>query len=192
MSWMTFMKEVIRENKTTGAFAPSSRELADAITDLAQLRGARAVAEYGPGNGVFTEVILQKLDPGAFFVSLEVNPHLVAATRKRCPRANVVQDSAANVGKYLREAGHDSCEVIISGLPWTRFGEGLQDEILNATHEALAPGGRFLTFAYAMSPMIPSGRRFLAGKLPAKFAKVRRVGPIWKNVPPCFVYIATK
>ena len=32
MSWMTFMKEVIRENKTTGAFAPSSRELADAIT----------------------------------------------------------------------------------------------------------------------------------------------------------------
>lgn len=192
MPWLTFMKEVIAHNKTTGAFAPSSRELAEAVTDLAQVSSADIIVEFGSGDGVFTEVICKKKRPDAFFLSLEINPALAAATKKRCPDALIIQDSAENVVMHLHEAGYDHCDTIVSSLPWTRFEENLQDRLLQAAWDALAPGGRFVTFAYAMSPYIHSGKRFFEGKLPARFGSIERVGPIWKNIPPSLVYMGRK
>ncbi len=192
MPWLTFMKEVILDNKTTGAFGPSSRELAEAVTDLAHLSDAKVIVEYGSGDGVFTEAIMRKKDPDAFFIAMEVNASLVEATRKRCPGVEVIHDGAQNALKYLREAGHEHCDAIVSGLPWTRFDDDLQNELIEATYNVLRPGGRFVTFAYAMSPMFSSGRRFFRDKLPKRFPGVKRVGPIWKNLPPCHVYIAEK
>jgi phospholipid N-methyltransferase len=189
---LNFMKEVIRTNKSTGALAPSSRALADAVTDMANLKGRKVIVEYGPGNGVFTEVILQKKDPDAFFIAMEVNPEFVKLTQQRCPGCHVVEDSASNTLKYLQEAGHEHCDVIISGLPWTRFEEPLQDEILEATFNALRPGGHFVTFAYSFSPHLPSGRRFFKDKLPLKFARIARSKPIWNNFPPAVVFQAEK
>lgn len=192
MAWLTFMKEVIRDNRTTGAFGPSSRELAEVVTDLAHLSDARVVVEYGSGDGVFTEAIVRKIDPNAFFIAMEVSAVLVEATRKRCPGVRVIHDGAQHARRYLQEAGHVHCDAIVSGLPWTRFDDALQNEILEAAYEVLAPGGRFVTFAYAMSPIFPSGKRFFRTKLPRRFPGIKRIGPIWKNLPPCHVYIAQK
>lgn len=192
MPWITFMKEVLHDNKTTGALGPSSKALADAVTNIADLPGAKAIVEYGSGEGVFTEAILQKKDEDSFFVAMEVNPVLVAATKQRCPGVQVVQDSAQNAAKYLQEAGYEHCDVIVSGLPWSRFSDTLQNDILDATFDVLKPGGRFVTFAYAFSPLFQSGRHFFTQKLPAKFPGVERVGPIWKNMPPCHVYVSIK
>jgi len=189
---LEFMKEVILSNRDTGAFAPSSKALADVITDMARLQGAKVVLEYGPGTGVFTETLLHKLDKDAYFAAFEVNETFVKVLKERFPNANIYQDGAQNAIKYMREAGHEHCDAIVSGLPWTRFPESLQDEILEATWNVLKPGGRFVTFAYSFSPLFPSGRRFLHGKLPEKFGKVEKSKAIWKNFPPCNVYIAEK
>jgi len=189
---LEFMKEVILSNRDTGAFAPSSRALADVITNIARVSEAKVVIEYGPGTGVFTETILKKLDKDAYFAAFEVNESFVKVLQERFPNTNIYHDGAQNAIKYLREAGHEKCDAIVSGLPWTRFPESLQDEILEATWDILAPGGRFVTFAYSFSPLLPSGRRFLNGKLPKKFGKVIKSPPIWKNFPPCCVYIAEK
>jgi len=148
--------------------------------------------EYGSGEGVFTEAILKKMDPDAYFIAMEVSATLVEATKKRCPTATVVHDGAQNALKHLKDAGFDHCDAIVSGLPWTRFDDALQDEILEATYNVLGSGGRFVTFVYAMSPLFPSGRRFFMEKLPGRFPNVKRVGPIWKNIPPCHVYIGEK
>ncbi len=192
MPWLTFMKEVVRSNKTTGALGPSSKALAEAVTEVAGLSGAKTVVEYGCGEGVFTEVICRKLDPEAFFLSLEVNAALVEVTRKRCPGDLVIHDGAQNTSKHLTQHGKDHCDVIVSSLPWSRFDTALQNEILEATYEVLAPGGRFVTFAYTFSPLFRSGRHFFQDTLPKKFPSVRRVGPIFKNFPPCHIYVAVK
>ncbi|MCX8064112.1 MAG: hypothetical protein N3G21_02950 [Candidatus Hydrogenedentes bacterium] len=193
MSFFTFLKEMVRANKTTGAIAPSSKALAEAITDLANLKDANVIVEFGPGTGVFTEVIERKKKPTSFFMAIEVNPSFVEATKKRCPDVYVVHDSAENTLKYLKEAGYDYCDIIISGLPWTRFEDNLQDRLLNATFESLREGGKFLTFAYCFSPLVPSGKRFFKGKLPKKFNnKCSRSPVILKNFPPCHVYICEK
>ncbi len=189
---LTFMKEVLLANRSTGAISPSSQQLAHTITDLAEIPGNKVIVEYGPGTAVFTEEILRKKDPDALFFAMEVNERFVEATRQRCPGVTVHHDGAQNTIKYLREAGHEKCDLIISGLPWTRFDDALQNEILDATYDILKPGGRFLTFGYTISPLMPTGRAFFYHKLPGKFGKVRRSSPIWKNFPPCRVYIAEK
>lgn len=189
---LTFAKEVFRTNKTTGAVAPSSRRLAEAVTDMAGVADANVIVEFGPGTGVFTEAIVAKKKPEACFIAMEVNPVFVEATRARCPDVPVYEDSAANTRKYLREAGHEHCDVIVSGLPWTRFEDALQNELLDATYDVLAPGGRFVTFGYSFSPLFPSGRAFFKGKFQEKFAKHAKSPTIWKNFPPCVVYTGEK
>jgi len=189
---LTFMKEVLRANRTTGALGPSSKGLAEAVTEMARLDGAKAIVEYGPGTGVFTEYIQAHKPADAHFIAMEVNDEFVEATRKRCPDVHVYHDSAQNAIKYLNEAGYEHCDRIVSGLPWTRFPEELQDEIINAAYESLAPGGIFLTFAYATSPLVPSGRRFFMEKLPKRFPNVRKSKPVWANFPPCVVFYAQK
>lgn len=192
MSTLSFMKEVIRANKSTGAIAPSGKQLAAAVTDMAGVDQSRVIVEYGPGTGVFTEAILAKKRPDAYFIALEVNEEFVKATRDRCPGVHVYHDCAQNTKKYLQEAGYNGCDTIVSGLPWTRFDEALQDEILEATYDVLEPGGRFVTFAYAVSPFVPSGRKFFREKLVSCFGAVTRSEHIWKNFPPCVVFIAEK
>lgn len=189
---LTFMKEVVRTNRSTGALGPSSRELAEEVTRMADLKGRDVIVEYGPGTGIFTEVIVEKMDPGAYLLTLDVNPEFVRATQRRCPQAHVVEDGAQNAIHHLRKAGHEHCDVIVSGLPWTRFPDELQDEILQAAWDVLRPGGRFVTFAYATSPIVPSGKRFFKEKLEGRFPTVTRSKQIWKNFPPCVVYMADK
>lgn len=192
LSTLAFLKAAIFQNQSTGALVPSSKVLAEHITDLAGLPQAETIVEFGPGTGVFTEVILRKKRPDARFFALEVNEDFVKATRKRCPHVTVYHDSAGNVLKYLEESGLKHCDIIISGLPWTRFDDKLQDEILNATYAALRPGGRFVTFAYLFSLLVPSGRTFFREKLPEKFNYRVRSRDTWINMPPCSVFLADK
>jgi len=189
---LDFMREVFRSNKSTGAIAPSGRALAERVTELAEVRHADVVVEFGPGTGVFTEMIEQKRKPSAYFCALEVNESFVEATRTRCPSVDVIHDSAQNLLVHLSKKGFDACDVIVSGLPWTRFPDPLQDSILEATHNALRPGGKFVTFAYSSSPLVPNGRKFFKGKLNATFHSVSKSDIVWNNFPPAVVFVATK
>ena len=66
---LDFLREFIARPATTGAIAPSSRFLAQAMVEEIELHTAEAVLEYGPGTGVFTEFILRELRPGAKFAT---------------------------------------------------------------------------------------------------------------------------
>jgi phospholipid N-methyltransferase len=183
------LKNFLRRPAETGAIFASSRELAGVITEVAQLDGAEVVVELGPGAGVFTEAIVRRIAPGATFLSVEINPEFVEATRARCPGVTVIHDSAVNTHTHLRDLGLDGCDRIICGLPWASFSESLQDEILDTVTNVLRPGGRFVTFAYRQGLLLPSAWRFRR-KLENSFLRVTTTRTVWMNVPPAFVYCA--
>ncbi|MEE8349985.1 MAG: methyltransferase domain-containing protein [Acidobacteriota bacterium] len=186
-----FLKEFIRHPTATWAIAESSRELAELITDTADLSHASAVVEFGSGTGVFTEKILERISKDTTAIALEINPAFVEATRRRCPQASVFHDSAVNTAQYLRRAGIEQCDRIICGLPWACFSQDLQDQLLDTIMEVLAPGGKFLTFAYIHGLLLPSGRRFRRC-LSSQFKEIVETRVIWKNLPPAFVYCAER
>ena len=191
MILMQFIKAFLKHPTKTGAIAPSSVGLSELITDTADLSEASAVIELGPGTGVFTEKIIQKIPEGTVFIAIELNVDFVQATRDRCPDVEIHHDSATNARQYLEAHDLDHCDCIICGLPWASFSESLQDDLLNTITDILRPGGRFLTFAYLQGLLLPAGQRFRK-KLRSHFSQVTTTKTVWCNVPPAFVYCATK
>ncbi len=186
-----FFKQFARSPIRTGAVIPSSSRLARMMLSQADLHRAETVIELGPGTGIVTEIILEKLPREANFMALEINPAFATATRKRCPTADVVNGDAVDARKHLAERGLDGTDVVVSGLPWASFPGALQDQILSAVQDVLRPGGRFTTFAYIQGLLLPQARRF-EKRLRDKFPQVRKTPVVWRNLPPAFAYVATK
>jgi phosphatidylethanolamine/phosphatidyl-N-methylethanolamine N-methyltransferase len=191
MDSFRLLGEFVRKPSAIGAVAESSRGLAELITDAADLAHADVVVEFGPGTGVFSEVILRKVKPDALCFAIEANESFADLTRKRCPGLDVYHDTAASVRTHLAAYGRTQCDAIVSGLPFALFPDALQDEILGAVQDVLRPGGRFVTFAHLHGLAWPPGRRFRR-KLFEQFADVSVTRTVWLNVPPSFVYRAIK
>ncbi len=147
----------------------------------------RNVVEFGPGTGVFTQAIVERLHPEANFFAIEQSADMVQATRSRCPGTTVYHDSVTNVQELCRQQSMDQIDAVICGLPWASFSESLQTEIMNAMLEVLPPGGRFATFAYWQGLALPAGIRF-SRRLGETFSSVERSPTAWMNLPPAFVY----
>ncbi len=187
----SFLTELVKNPTRTGSIAPSCEDLCNLITDEADLDNMQTVIEFGPGTGVFTEKILEKISDEATFFAMELNPTFIEVTKDRCPGVVIYNDSAENSKKYLEIHGKTECDCIISGLPWTAFGPKLQDSLLNSIWDILSPGGRFLTFSYSHSLLFPTAKRFRS-KLKSMFPEVVESKTVWSNFPPAFVYCAKK
>jgi phosphatidylethanolamine/phosphatidyl-N-methylethanolamine N-methyltransferase len=189
--YLNFFEEFIRNPRQMGAIAPSSPQLAEAITSWPRLEKANVVVEVGPGTGAFTPYILERLKPGAKFFALEINENLCDKLQKRHPEVEIYCDCATKIQKYLNQIGARQADCIVSSLPWALFDAELQGNLMSALYDALRPGGRLVTFAYLQGTIMPSGRRFHKC-LQNHFEKVSRSSVVWRNFPPAFVYRCVK
>ncbi|MBS1266306.1 MAG: Ribosomal RNA small subunit methyltransferase A [Candidatus Woesearchaeota archaeon] len=188
---MKFVKQYIKNPIKTGAITPSSKGLAKLITKTADLPRKETIVEFGSGDGVITEQIIEKIDSRATFFSIEINQEFVRQTKKKCPKATVYHDSAKNVDKYLAKQDVEKCSCIISALPWAVFDNNLQKELLSAAYKSLEEGGEFLTVAYFTGVFFPKGIRFKK-LLDSKFRIVKKTRIVWWNILPAFVYHCKK
>ena len=65
------------------------------------LPNAKAVLEYGPGTGSFTEYIVQRFPPASKFVAIELNPKPGGRVQSKVSQIKLVQDSVAKVRTIL-------------------------------------------------------------------------------------------
>lgn len=188
---LQFFKEFMVSPKHVGAVAPSSKYLAGRVVEMARVEEASIVVEWGPGTGAITQCVLEKLPSDAQFFAMEISEDFVRTLAARFPQVVVHPDSAANTRKYLERIGAQSCDSIVSGLPWASFNDALQDQLLDTLLDVLRPGGRFVTYTYIMSPLMPAGQKFRA-KLKRRFSHFEVTPMVWRNIPPAFVYLAVK
>jgi phosphatidylethanolamine/phosphatidyl-N-methylethanolamine N-methyltransferase len=187
---LTFFREFVRRPGSIGAIAPSSRHLAEAMVAHARVASARVILEFGAGTGSFTASILEAMPSEARLVAIEHNPRLCDILRRRFPVLSVAADSVEHAGRILQEQDLPPACCIVSGLPWAAFDEDLQDRLLAATVTALRPQGRFVTFTYAHSLLLPAAKRFRR-KIDRLFADVTTSRIVWRNLPPALVYCCT-
>ena len=170
-----------------GAVAPSSDHLARTMIEGLDLKSARAVLEYGPGTGIVTDHLRREIAPHTRLAAIEVNPRMAALFKERHPDVTLFEDTVANVRMICDDAGMDSVDCVVSGLPWSTFSEPTQVELLDEMMRVLKPGGRFVTFAYIHGLALPPGKRF-ANLLQKYFQSVSKSPVVWRNVPPALVY----
>jgi phospholipid N-methyltransferase len=171
-----FFRQFVRHPGMIGSVIPSSATLVRRMLDPVDWRSTRLFVEYGPGVGTFTQAILDRLPPDATLIAIDLNLDFVAYLEAAFPdpRLRVIHGSAADVRRFIKEAGHAQADYILSGIPFSTLPAGMGDLICAETHAALRPGGAFLIYQYS---------RYVRRFLDPLFAQVSDELE-WRNIPP--------
>ena len=184
MTKRNFLKQFIQENKMVGSIIPSSRFLVKKMLKDVAIEQAKVVVEYGPGTGIITKKILQRLAPDARFMVFELNNDFFKALQKELidPRVILINDTAQKLSHYLKENNLNEAQVIISSLPLANFKIRTAYDIVKTSHDCLEKGGVYVQFQYTLQ----------AKKILLKCFSNAQIKIAALNFPPAFVYNCKK
>ncbi len=186
-----FMRQFLRDQQMIGAISRSSRALGLNMVKTIDFAHANAIAEFGPGTGAFTRVILERIAPHPkckFFV-VEKNQAMAAEVRHRFPKLSVYEDDARNIRAICDREGVTHLDAIVSGLPFIMFPVELQESILKETVKVIRPGGQFITFTYRIDGLGKSKK--FRERLQSHFKTVKLGGLTLSNIPPAIAFRCT-
>ena len=176
-----FLKEFWKDKQMVGAISPSTRFLGEKMIENVDFDKARMIVELGPGTGVFTELILNRMHPDAKLLAFELNDSFYQNLAKRFddPRVQIIHDSAEKIADYTDGKKVDA---VISSLPLMVFSEELRNNVVNAAYDSLKKDGKYMQFQYSLQ----------SKKLLQSVYKTVSVKFTMKNLPPAFVYTCSK
>ena len=144
---------------------------------------ADIIVELGPGNGVFTKGILERMKQTSVLYSFELNRQFyehIDATIKD-DRLILINDTAEKIQEYLAKDGIEKADYIVSSLPFTVIPKEVKIPIMNRCAKALKDDGMFIQFQYSLNAL---------KMFQTKFSKVKLdFTPM--NFPPAFIYKCT-
>jgi phospholipid N-methyltransferase len=179
-----FFKEAIKNLSTLGTLTPSSRFLANRMLKEIDFSKVDVLVELGPGNGIITQHILNRLPPKATLICFEINDSFYTQLLKvKNPQLVVIKSSAEKIKQELNLLGFQKTDHIISSLPLTIISNKVSKEILDKSFEVLENGGTYIQFQYSLSYF---------KKLKTVFKKSISVDFEPLNLPPAFVYRCKK
>jgi len=144
-----FFKRFLKRPFQIASIVPSSKALVERVSDKIDFDRARVIAEYGPGEGVHSREIAHRMRPDCQLLLLEIDAALSRDLQRQFSddaRVHVINDNATHLSSVLRQRGIDSCDYIVSGIPFSILQIDKKRALLQQTHDALAPGGRFIIY----------------------------------------------
>ena len=178
-----FTLEAIKTIKKSGTVAPSSKFLVKKMTNPINDED-NVVVEFGTGNGVITEGILDKITDNSQILSFELNEAMYQDALDSLPeddRLQLLNESALEFDKFLQEQNIDQVDYFVSSLPLSLLKKGDIHYLMNKVTSLLSYGGMFIQYQYSL------GKRDL---LKDYFSSVR-LGFTPFNFPPAFIYYCT-
>ena len=188
MSFAAHLRAFVTDPKGVSALTPTSSFTLERIASKVDRDNSRLIVEYGPGSGVLTDRLLERLSPDGRLVAIELNAGLAARLRKVMPdpRLTIIQGSAEQVQEHLGRLGLDSADYVLSGMPFFWLPSDVASKLVAETHKALGPGGKFIAYQ-----MFFQGRKYLRDHLERHFSKVTTEFEML-NLPPYRIYEAAK
>jgi len=144
-----FFKQFLKRPFQIASIVPSSKALVERVADKIDFDRARVIAEYGPGEGVHSREIARRMRPDCKLLLFELDPAFSRDLQRQFsddPRVYVINDNAAHLPSELRRRGIGWCDYIVSGIPFSILKLDKKRALLQQTHDALAPGGRFIIY----------------------------------------------
>lgn len=179
-----FLKTFFKERKQVGAVAPSSRFLVKKMCNKVDFDKSKVIIELGPGTGVFTKEILSRASADSKIFIFELNQDFckILETKFQDDRIVLINGSAEEMASVLKTHGVEKADAIISSLPLTVIPEPIKSNILKASYQILKSKGVYVQYQYSLNAKKLIENHF--GKLNLKFSLI--------NIPPAFIYVATK
>lgn len=145
---LSYIKNFLKD-QDVAAIAPSSSFLVRRVCKWIDFDKDQVIVEYGPGNGVFSEFILERMTDDSTLLLIESNPDFVETLETMTaddPRALVVEDRAEHIVDLLEAHGIDEVDCVVSGIPFSFLDEATKHELLARTRDVLADDGKFLVY----------------------------------------------
>ena len=179
-----FFKVAVKNIKTSGTIAPSSRFLAQKMLKRIDFTTSKVIVELGPGNGVITHQILKKISPDAQLICFEVNDDFYNHIKKiNHPRLTVLKVSAEDIEIELQKIGHTKACHIVSSLPLSIIPKEISHSILENSLRVLKKNGTFIQYQYSLT---------YYKYLKTVFKDAISLDFEVLNIPPAFVYRCKK
>jgi phospholipid N-methyltransferase len=159
LSGFVFFRQFLKDPRAVGSVWPSSRFLAEAMTQGIDFDND-FIVELGCGTGAVTSHIAQKLKRPENYLGFEIRRELQSRLRIRFRELRIVAASATELHTYADLSKHP-LNAIVSSLPFTSIDKLVSEQILNTYIEALSPGGVFRMFLYAHTISLPRNQRFI-------------------------------
>lgn len=148
-----FIKEYIKNVRSVGAVAPSSRFLAQKMLESVDFSQAKVIVEFGPGTGSFTHQLVKCMKPGTKLIVIETNKEFYRMLRDEYAGVRgveIINSSAEQITSILSERKLPTPDYVISGLPFAALPTNVSEDILSATAKLLGNNGTFITFQYTL------------------------------------------
>lgn len=183
MGTLTYLKSFLKD-KDVASVTPTSKYCIRKVCRPIDYSRDLKIVEYGAGSGVFSKYLLERLSRGSDLILFETNPTLFSKLKEiDDDRVTLYNESVEQIKELLGgEAGKETVDYIISGIPFSFLEQEQKYAILNQSKFILKEGGRFL--AYQTSGHLKVPLRDVFGNVSTGFEL--------RNIPPMTVYEAVK
>lgn len=179
-----FFKVAVKNLKTSGTIAPSSRFLAKKMVKNIDFSTSKVLVELGPGNGAITNYILKKISPETQLICFEVNEEFYNHLQKiNHPQLTVLKASAEDIEIELKKLGYSKACHIISSLPLSIIPKEISHTILKNSLNSLEKNGTYIQYQYSLT---------YYKYLKSVFRDAISLDFEVLNIPPAFVYRCKK
>ncbi len=139
----------LKDLRKTGALAPSSRFLAEDITELfreqiQQSNTPLRILELGPGSGSLTKQIVSSLRPIDSLDLVEINPHFTRLLRRRYNQDNI----KVHYTDFLEFYPQKPYDYIFSSIPYETIPESVTELIWQKKLDLSKAGGKIMYYKY--------------------------------------------
>ncbi len=179
MSKIDFLKTFIKD-KDVASVTPTSQHCVKKVCTNIDFSKDIVLVEYGPGDGVFSRYLLDKMTPGSKLILVELNEDFYTHLRETIvdPRVEIFNIRAGDVQTVLEPSLIGNVDYVLSGIPFSFLNKERKKVVLEATKSILKEGGLFL--AYQTSGHLKKPVMEVFGNFETDFIPL--------NLPPYFVY----
>ncbi len=182
MGTLTYIRNFLKDRQVA-SITPTSRFTIERVCRHIDFSRDLRIIEFGPADGVFTKVILEKLTPASQIIAIETNSDFARLLRQhRDERLTVVNRSAEDVREIASNKNWDRADYVISGIPFSFLNKDVKHRILQDVSKLLGDDGLFL--GYQTSSHLRSHLR--------KYFPEVETEMEYMNIPPMCVYRAGK
>jgi phosphatidylethanolamine/phosphatidyl-N-methylethanolamine N-methyltransferase len=180
---LDFFKTFVKD-KDVASIVPTSLRCVKKVCTNIDFSKDIVLVEYGPGNGVFSDYILEQMSPGSRLILIEANEDFAKMLKKNIqdPRVEVHNILAGDVETILNPENVGNVDYVLSGIPFSFLKKDRKKIVLEATKRILKEGGKFL--AYQTSGHLKKPVKEVFGNLETDFEPL--------NIPPYLIYKVVK